>query len=171
MSIKAALKKIEKQAEVNFAFGNLTQLDIKINGYYSNKTLQHILEDILHPNGLDFKVVGNNVTIFVSKKKGKIIEPNPNYSVSGYVYDASTGEVLIGATVHEPVSFTGTTTNQFGFFSLQLPHGKNDLIVSYIGFEEQKIIVEKAEQLKISLSVSGATLQEVIVMVDKMKRS
>ena len=171
VSIKAALKKIEKQAEVNFAFGNLTQLDKKINGSYSNKTVQHILEDLLHPNGLDFKVVGNNVTIFVSKKKlkkiGKIIEPNPNYSVSGYIYDASTGEALIGATVHEPISYTGTTTNQFGFFSLQLPHGKNELVVSYIGFEEQKIIVEKAEQLKISLSVSGATLQEVIVTVNK----
>ena len=101
------------------------------------------------------------------KKIGSVPETKPNYIVSGYVYDASTGEALIGAIILEPVNYTGTTTNQFGFFSLQLPHGRNELIVSFIGYEEQSVMVEKNRQVKISLSVSSTILQEVVVSVNE----
>ena len=173
VSIRTTLNKIENQVEVNFAFGNINELDKKISASYSNKTVRRILNDVLQPNDLDYKVVGGNVTVFVSKKKLKKTSNTPveksDYSVSGYVYDKETGEVLIGATVYEPKNYMGTTTNSFGFFSLKLPNGKHELVVSFIGFEEQKVVVGKARQLKIFLSPAKTTLQEVVVTVDKDK--
>ncbi len=41
-------------------------------------------------------------------------------TVSGYVTDASSGERMIDATVYEKASFAGTTTNNYGFYSLPL---------------------------------------------------
>jgi hypothetical protein len=42
-------------------------------------------------------------------------------TLSGYVRDAETGEVLIGATVFIPDAMHGTYTNSYGFYSLTVP--------------------------------------------------
>ncbi len=171
VSIKAALQKIEQQAHVDIAFGNSKEMEKNITASYSNKTVRDILDNVLHKNGLDYKVVGGNVTVFVSKEKLKETSDTyiekPDYSVSGHVYDKETGEVLIGATIYEPVLHKGTSTNNFGFFSLKLPGGKHELIISFLGFEEQKVVVDRAQILSISLPLAKTTLKEVIVTVDK----
>ena len=38
--------------------------------------------------------------------------------VSGYVTDSVSGERMINAAVYEKASYTGTTTNNYGFYSL-----------------------------------------------------
>ena len=43
-----------------------------------------------------------------------------SYTLNGYVNDAETGEVLIGATVYVNELNSGTTTNSYGFYSLTL---------------------------------------------------
>src|SRR4051812_22848753 len=42
-------------------------------------------------------------------------------TISGYVKDAASKEALIGASVLNADSRAGTTTNQYGFFSLTIP--------------------------------------------------
>ena len=45
-----------------------------------------------------------------------------NYTLSGYVKDTRTGETLIGVNVFNKASVTqGTSTNNYGFFSLTMP--------------------------------------------------
>jgi len=57
-------------------------------------------------------------------------------SVTGYVQDLKTGEKLIGANIFDVSSHRGTTTNQFGFFSIPVTYGKScRLSVSYVGYE------------------------------------
>ncbi len=55
--------------------------------------------------------------------------------LSGYVSDQKTGENLIGANVVDLLTGRGTTTNNYGFYSLELP-GNDSLVisVSYIGY-------------------------------------
>jgi hypothetical protein len=56
------------------------------------------------------------------------------HTISGYITDRNTGETLIGATVGVTGQYTaGKSTNDYGFFSLNLPDGKYKLIVSYLG--------------------------------------
>ena len=40
-----------------------------------------------------------------------------NFTISGYLEDAESGEKLIGANVIDKRTQSGTTTNNFGFFS------------------------------------------------------
>ena len=58
------------------------------------------------------------------------------YTISGYVSDDSSLEKLISANVFDGDTYVGTTTNNFGFYSLTLPAGKIKLQVSYIGYED-----------------------------------
>ena len=60
------------------------------------------------------------------------------YTISGYISDESSSEKLISANVFNGETYVGTTTNNFGFYSLTLPAGKVLLQVSYIGYEDRK---------------------------------
>lgn len=48
-------------------------------------------------------------------------------TISGHITDAATGETLIGATLYEASSQTGTSTNAYGFFSFRLNAGTHKL--------------------------------------------
>jgi len=55
--------------------------------------------------------------------------------ISGYVTDASNGEVLVGTNVFAINLQQGTTTNQYGFFSLTIPSDSAAIRFSHQGFE------------------------------------
>ncbi len=56
-------------------------------------------------------------------------------NISGYVTDASSGEKLTGATIFVSGSSKGTTTNEFGYFSLSLPPAQVKIEARFVGFE------------------------------------
>ncbi len=88
------------------------------------------------------------------------------HTISGYITDRNTGETLIGATVGVTGQYTaGKSTNDFGFFSLNLPDGKYKLIVSYLGYGkyETEINLKENKSFNIGLEPSGNTLSEVVV--------
>ncbi len=41
-----------------------------------------------------------------------------NFTISGYVQDAETGEKLVGANIYDIDKFLGTTSNAYGFYSI-----------------------------------------------------
>lgn len=59
-------------------------------------------------------------------------------TISGYVKDAASREALISASVLNANSRTGTTTNQYGFFSLTIPVADTiELLISFMGYSIQ----------------------------------
>lgn len=59
------------------------------------------------------------------------------FTLSGTVTDATTGETIIGATVFPTNSSRGTSTNAYGFYSLTLSEGAQEIAISFIGYETQ----------------------------------
>ncbi|MEN8703473.1 MAG: TonB-dependent receptor [Polaribacter sp.] len=55
-------------------------------------------------------------------------------TISGTVYDNKSNETLIGVSVYFPELNAGTSTNEYGFYSLTLPKGKYNVQISYLGF-------------------------------------
>lgn len=83
----------------------------------------------------------------------------------GYVSDKTTGEKLIGANVYDENKLIGTTSNNYGFYSIQVP--KYDSIVlnvSYIGYKpiKRKVLLEKNTELNMMLD-PGPELEEVVI--------
>ena len=59
----------------------------------------------------------------------------PQVTISGTVRDQFTGEYLISATIFDLTNRTGTTTNEFGVFSLIVPNQDSiRLQIRYIGY-------------------------------------
>ncbi len=84
-------------------------------------------------------------------------------TLSGFIIDKSSGEKIIGATVYEPNQQKGTVTNQFGYYSLELPSpGLIELTVSHVSYQQGEIdtIVQADTRLNIYLE-SGKYLEEV----------
>lgn len=57
------------------------------------------------------------------------------FTISGYVEDALSGEKLIGVNIYEPTLKLGASSNAYGFFSLTLPAGHVQIAVTYIGYQ------------------------------------
>lgn len=91
-------------------------------------------------------------------------ETNKGHQVSGYVLDAASGEALIGATVWCSSIDAGVSSNTYGYYSLQLPLGKQQVTVSFIGFQAQSFELELKEDLKMDVELaSGVAIQEAVV--------
>ncbi len=91
------------------------------------------------------------------------------HTISGYIKDKSTGEELIGANVIIKDKNTGTTTNTYGFYTINLPDGKYELTYSFIGFKEESKTVKlfSDQSINVELSSSAYMTDEVIVSGEK----
>ena len=94
--------------------------------------------------------------------------------VSGVVKDADTGETLVGVAVYEPRLKTGVTTNEKGYYEIDLPLGDHLLQFSYIGFQTLEKTVNfaaKPKTLNVKLQPDVTKLSEVEVTSQKSDRN
>lgn len=94
-----------------------------------------------------------------------------NFTIRGYVKEASSGEALIGATiVDKDKPGTGVVTNVYGFFSLTLPEGNYTLQTSFVGYQTQTTTVNLTENksIEILLAPEEISLDEVVVSAEKV---
>lgn len=82
-------------------------------------------------------------------------------TVSGVISD-NTGLPMIGANVLVNGSDIGTITDIDGSFSLNVPDGTNELVVSYTGYDTQTIDISQSNNVSITLA-EGRLLDEVVV--------
>ena len=85
-------------------------------------------------------------------------------TISGYVTDAESGETLIGATIFVKELATGSTSNEYGFYSISIPPGDYELEFSYIGFEAVNRSVSLLENVKLDVEL-GDVAQELVEVV------
>ncbi len=90
-------------------------------------------------------------------------------TISGTVKDKKTGETLIGAAVQlENSNNVGTITNEYGFYSLELPEGSHNIVISYVGFNTVVASLNLATSLIMDIEMDDSNvLQEVVVTAEK----
>jgi hypothetical protein len=86
-------------------------------------------------------------------------------TISGVIKDFETNETLIGVTVLFPEINTGTATNEYGFYSITLPKGSYQVVLSYIGYSDNTQTIELNKNLKkdFILTEVSESLEEVIL--------
>ncbi len=89
-----------------------------------------------------------------------------NLRISGFVYDETSGEVLIGATIYDKQNKHAVASNEYGFYSLTVPANTDSLTVcvSYVGYVqlERKISVKNNKQIDFYLK-SGIDIDAITV--------
>lgn len=90
--------------------------------------------------------------------------------VRGLVVD-ETGETLIGVSVYVKGTTNGTVTNFEGKYVISNLSATDTLIFSYIGFEDQKILVANNSELDVVLKQDFSEIEEVqVVAFQKQKK-
>ena len=87
------------------------------------------------------------------------------FTLSGTITESKSNETIIGVNVFIPELKTGTTTNEYGFYSITIPGGTYTIQLSSIGYEtrEEKIVLDKNIKNNFKLSASEEQLQEVVI--------
>ncbi len=141
--ISEVLKLIARQGNIDFSYspqvipaGKYVTIEAR------HKTIRQVLDELLRLNGIDYFVVENQVILrplnpLLASDQKINNTPLRNYTLSGFLREKSSGEVLIGATVHLQGTTLGTCTNGYGFYSITIPEGRYQISFSYLGYREQ----------------------------------
>lgn len=91
--------------------------------------------------------------------------------LSGYVKEASSGEPLIGAVVFTEDLSAGVSTNNFGFYSLQVERRQQVIKCSYAGYVTAEITIDPKGSLKHDFElVEDREVLEAAKVFSKSKR-
>ncbi|MCI9845828.1 TonB-dependent receptor [Flavobacterium pectinovorum] len=93
------------------------------------------------------------------------------FTLSGVITDFKNNETLIGVNIYVPLLKIGTTTNEYGFYSLTLPAGEHQVEISYLSYQTlvQNIVLNQNAKNNFALNESGEELQEVVIIDNKGK--
>ncbi|MFN8349608.1 MAG: TonB-dependent receptor [Spirosomataceae bacterium] len=88
-----------------------------------------------------------------------------NRRVTGTITDAGSGETLPGVSILVKGSAVGTTTNNEGKFTINVPD-RNDavLIFSFVGYLSENVTVGNRNEINLSLNPDQKMLEEVVVI-------
>jgi len=154
---------IKSQTDYNFFYEH---------GLFYNSPKVYLEKGIIKTNELLIKslsdadleiIVTDEYTILIKEKPVKVVQKVQGYEVSGTVKDKS-GQPLPGANIIEKGTANGTQADFDGDFSVKLKSQNSVLIVSYIGFSTQEIVVNGQSTIDVVLQEDMRNLDEVVVV-------
>lgn len=178
-NFESAISIIEKQADVKFTYRpRLVSSTQKISLNVNNESLAQVLDKILTPLKVKYKVFDNHVVLtrlVAINNSFESINAEPNIftvnttnllkdiSIKGTVSDEK-GETLPGVNIIIKGTSKGTTTNAEGIFSLDVPNERSVVVFSYVGYLPQEIVVGNTTTFTIKLKSDDKSLDEVVVV-------
>jgi TonB-dependent starch-binding outer membrane protein SusC len=85
-------------------------------------------------------------------------------TITGTIVDQDDGQPLSGVSVIIKNTSIGTTTGAEGRFSVRVPSGRNQLEISYAGYEKQIVSTDRSGTVNLRLSRDLSELSEVQVV-------
>lgn len=100
---------------------------------------------------------------------GKYAIAQKNYSISGSIKSKTTGEYIIGASIRVLNTPYGTSTNEYGFYSITLLPASYQIVYSAIGKTPDTFSIDLVRNIEknIRLSEAGYELSNVIITGSK----
>ena len=159
--VKEALQKLSLQSNIPIAFSSrIFDKTHRLSLSLRRASFENILEQILEGTGVEYTQQGKGVIL----RKQKV----SFHTLSGYISDAASGERLIQAAVFVPALGKGILTNEYGYYSLELPAGIHEVKIVYTGYSPviKYLDLKQSEALTIGME-SNLDLEEVLITRDK----
>ena len=130
-SLREVLFDLSQETEVTIAFQEeILPGDSLINFSVKDQALGVVLDYLLKRHRVKYKIIGDQIVLIKDiyyKSKDKII-------ISGYLTDELSGESLVSANVFLYDKSQGTVSNEYGFYSFEIPKGIQRIYYSYLGY-------------------------------------
>lgn len=91
------------------------------------------------------------------------------FTISGYIKDSLSSETLIGATVSINGKGRSVSSNQYGFYSITLPKGNYELIVSFAGYSSRQANISLDSSITIDIQLLQKSVLEEVVVYSKRR--
>lgn len=102
----------------------------------------------------------------------ELLQAQTRYTISGYVREKGSKELLPGVNVYLPEQRIGTTTNNYGFYSISLPPDTYTIQFSFVGYEIIEIQPKLTNDIMLDIELSGSVaLSEVVVSAERLVRN
>lgn len=167
--LKQTLDKITALSGIRFTYNEtVAKSDVKLSINAQNQPLGNVLKKALAPHPFNFAVLDKDIMIKYDPEK---VKKQPaalvggKFTVSGTIKSKQTGETIIGASIRATDVNQGTSSNEYGFYSLTLPAGDHELAVSAIGQKTTVVNVSLTanQRLNIAMDNNEQALQEVTI--------
>lgn len=158
-SLKDVFKAIEGQSNYRFFYNEgFTDLNKVITCQVDNMPVKQLLDKLLEGTKVYYKVLENNLVVIapITELQQKVVK--------GKVTDASSGEALPGVNVIVKGTTTGTTTDLYGQYSIEVTDPQAILIFSYVGYNTEELKVAGQAQIDVTLIQDIKALEEVVVI-------
>mgnify|MGYP005751453469 FL=1 len=131
------LKRLSGELGCVFSYSP-TAIDVSgtFTGNFVNQSTREILEGVFEGSVL-YKERGIYIILTPAPPAEKEV------TISGYVVDEKTGEKLRNATIYNPITLKSSTTDEYGFFELQVKNPAEDnfqLVVSKADYSDTLVI-------------------------------
>lgn len=137
-------------------------------GYYSSKPFSETdTTDAVDGDGQELTASNDEKIYSIGQRTAEV--PTGRFILNGHVKDAKTGEPVIGASVQVAGSSIGTSTDQFGYYTLMVPAGAQTINIQSIGMEDarRRLMVRGDGRLNIEMGSTVLTLKNVIISAQK----
>ncbi len=165
VSLAHALQEISQKSGVIFSYNpKKIPAGEKITYRATNKSVLAILNDLSNQYNLKYMQVENQI-VLKPEKKVSVPKADLPVTISGYIKDQKTGEVLIGTSVYIPELQTGTTTNAYGFYSITVPKGSYTLKYTNLGFKPliKSMTLTNSIQTDLAMEEDVPQLEEIVI--------
>ena len=172
-----ALDIFATQSGLDFVFAYSHLQDIHTSCQFAGTSTNEALNCLFKDTGLTAVIRRGRQYLIIPALPIAALKEVPqikNKSIKGYIYDASTGEVLPGAHIKLINAFIGTTTNPSGYFKLDVTGNAPQLRISYLGYTpiDTLILSNTPHQLvEIRLTPEALMAPGVLIEAAKWNRS
>ena len=161
--VKSVLKYIEKESEYVFfyykdAFNDSQPVSIKV----SDLPVKEVLDKLFDKIPVSYEIKDRQILLRKKETFSTSQQSKGKKLIQGLVKD-ELGEAVIGATIKVKGSAIGTTTNVDGLYNLTVPSENSVLIISYLGYETQELVVGNRQNITITLKEDIKDMEEVVI--------
>ena len=173
--LKTVLKAIEKQCDFTFVYSNaLEGINDRVNITANKEPLENVLKTLLSTKNIIYKITEKQIALTpkglvpneaVVVQQTTEVKSQSRTTVKGVIKDKNNGEPVPFATIFiKENKSIGATTDINGAYSIQAERGTQTLVVSYIGFKTEEVIIGGRDIIDILLSPETTNLEEVMVV-------
>lgn len=161
--VEEVMKLLTDNYGYQFAYSS-NQVNVKkrVSIRVSDETIENTLKLLFTGLPVGYSVSGKNVVLFYSSIYYT--------TLSGYLREKGTGELLIGAVVNSQPLVAGAMTNAYGFYSLTLPADTYTFYFNYIGYKPVSQTINLLQSQSLNIELEAVTnLSEVTVSAQSDK--
>ena len=168
-TIEELLNELSSTYGLRFSYSNnFVPLKQKVTLKAEEQPLHQVLDRLFQGTPVRYSLIGDQIILKPAGEK-EAFRQSGQFTISGYIRDAATGEALTGATIK--ADRAGASANTYGFYSLPVPAAPLLLQLRYLGYAPLEIYLPALKQdtvLSFQLKALTYELQEVGISARKV---